>query len=526
MVSTKVKSEMMSPTLCLDPPLITALRDDLVCADWTVTTTDALLSSGASLALASDQLVPASVELATNGSPAALLTRLFVLAEVLTSSECAVAFPTLSPAGATDLGLIQEREQGGFSARVDLRPHAATLPDAEGRPSRDKNWWVASDLSQAQTGLPPRQDYVLGIASASTTLLNLTIRKPVESALDLGCGSGVLALYLAEHVRKVTATDISERACMFTRFNAALNQVDIDVRQGSLFEPVSSDRFDLITSNPPFVITPDSVRAKVSLEYRDGMMERDSLIPLILEEGLTHLTPGGVLQMLANWEVGDDVWQARPEMWVERAAAPIVDRGQGVRAWIVQRDLVGTPTYSAWWMRDAHGDGMVREAWNAELREWLSDFAAARTKQVGLGSINVTLTSKPEVVVVSEFLQDGSAPDGQAASTALSNLQIPDDWEDLAFRRSPDVREVRYYQPGESDPEMIMLAQGRAGGRERQVGSALAAFVGVADGELTAKQVIPAIAVLLGKESEEIRAEIQASLPELLRSGVLRVARP
>ncbi len=511
-----------SPELLLDHALLDALRKDLAQADWYVGTVKSMLSPAANQALDADQLVPASVELEDNSSPASLLTRLFILAEPLTQEECQAVFPTLTPDGAVHLGLVQKKDEGDFVAAVDLRPHAATLRPPEGEAS-ERNWWVASDLAQAQTGAPTPQDYVLGIASASTTLLGLTIRRQVNSALDVGCGSGILALYLATHANRVVATDISERACMFTRFNAALNQLDIDVRQGSLFEPVQGEKFDLITSNPPFVITPQSVRARTNLEYRDGMMERDSLIPLILREGLEHLAPGGILQMLANWEVGAEPWQARPEAWVERASAPLLEEGLSVRAWVVQRDLVDVPTYATWWMRDAHGDGADRDSWNAELREWITDFDMVGTKQVGLGSINVSVTPGAEgLVVVSEYLPEGAAPDGEAALTALTSLVLPKQWETIPLERAEDVREVRYYRPGEPDPELILLTQGRAGGRERQVSSAVAALVGVADGELSAGQVMPAIAALLGKESEEIVAEVRAALPELLRSGTLR----
>ena len=41
-----------------------------------------------------------------------------------------------------------------------------------------------------------------------------------------------------------------------TRLNAALNEVEVDVRDGSFFEPVAGERFDLIATNPPFVISP------------------------------------------------------------------------------------------------------------------------------------------------------------------------------------------------------------------------------------------------------------------------------
>jgi len=82
----------------------------------------------------------------------------------------------------------------------------------------------------------------------------------VGTALDLGCGCGIQALYLATHAGRVVATDLSSRACALTQFNAALNEAVIDVREGSLFEPVEGETFDLIVTNPPFVITPDSVR--------------------------------------------------------------------------------------------------------------------------------------------------------------------------------------------------------------------------------------------------------------------------
>ena len=51
-------------------------------------------------------------------------------------------------------------------------------------------------------------------------------------------------------------TDLSERALAFARFNAALDEADWDVRAGSMLDPVAGERFGLVVSNPPFVITP------------------------------------------------------------------------------------------------------------------------------------------------------------------------------------------------------------------------------------------------------------------------------
>ena len=531
----KVEMEEAMGQLNMEPVLMAALRSDLLAADWTVDVVEGLLSPMALAAMDRDQLVPAALEMRNQTSPAAVLTMVFVLAQPVRAGSFAYAMPTLGVDGAVSLGVIATEGRDGevwCNAVLDLRPHTAAIP--VGGVMQRHQWWVASDLSQAQTGRPPREDYVLGIASASTNLLRLTMRDPVASALDMGCGCGILALYLSIHAQKVVATDISERACDFTRFNAALNKVDIDVRQGSLFDPVVGQSFDLITSNPPFVITPEAVRARTNLEYRDGGMVRDNLIPLIIEQAVAHLTPGGCLQMLANWEVGSDTkwWQRRPTRWVEDATATLVADGVEVDAWVVQRDLVDVAQYAEWWMRDQWGDNVERGVWNAEYAEWIRDFAKAGTGYVGLGFIAVRLRSSEDDVemssggltVVAEYLPEGEPADGNAVKTALNNLRTPRDWKHAIFLRRRDVREARYYVPGQPDPELVRITQGCPGGRDRSVSSVVAALVGVSDGELTPAQVIPAIAALLGREESEVSLELEEAVPELLRSGVLEEA--
>ena len=130
---------------------------------------------------------------------------------------------------------------------------------------------MVSDLTPGLDGGPNRvgADHVLGISSASTSLAQLTIREPVGRALDLGTGCGVQALHLAGHSGAVVATDVNQRALRLTRFNVALNDVrtPVDVRDGSFFEPVAGERFDLIATNPPFVISPATGERLV---YRDS----------------------------------------------------------------------------------------------------------------------------------------------------------------------------------------------------------------------------------------------------------------
>ena len=60
----------------------------------------------------------------------------------------------------------------------------------------------------------------MGVAPSSALLGNLTVRRPVERALDVGTGSGILAVLAARHAERVVATDLSERALAFAAFNA------------------------------------------------------------------------------------------------------------------------------------------------------------------------------------------------------------------------------------------------------------------------------------------------------------------
>src|SRR5699024_12333272 len=101
----------------------------------------------------------------------------------------------------------------------------------------------------------------LGVGGASLTLARITPRTRVGRVLDLGCGGGIQALHAARHAEHVVATDLSERALAVAAFNAALNGIEVELRQGSLLEPVAGARLGPIVPNPPFVITPPRAAA-------------------------------------------------------------------------------------------------------------------------------------------------------------------------------------------------------------------------------------------------------------------------
>ena len=545
------------PVPALDRDLIARLRFDVIASSWTIDTLEALLSADTLAALMRDSRLPALVELAGVADPAATLTRFFILGQPERASALAGALPTLGAQGLETLGLaavIDEAEAASglvmaracakptstsaptlptmrdpdeeapesevehdpwMRALFDLRPHAAALPGG------DHDWWVTSDLGEAQTGRPLADDHVLGIGGATLTLLEMTVRDRVDSALDLGCGCGIQALYLATHADRVVATDLSARACALTQFNAALNETVIDVREGSLFEPVAGETFDLIVSNPPFVITPDSVRGTAGLlEYRDGGMDRDNLIRAVLREAPAYLTPGGTLQMLANWEIPasrnpDTQWSRRVDAWLE---------GLPVDAWVVQRDVLDPARYVDMWIRDSGGQLMARADYDRAFTSWLVDFRRAGTGAIGMGFVALRRLDEAEAasggVRAYDLSLDGHAPRGRDVAWALASLRAPELW-DTVLTRASDVREERHYVPGSPDPELLILHQGGGLGRSVPVSSAVSAVVGASDGELTIGQIASAVAMLTSVEVEDVRAEVEAPLRDLIRWGFL-----
>jgi release factor glutamine methyltransferase len=113
--------------------------------------------------------------------------------------------------------------------------------------------------------------------------------------LDMGTGCGVCAVFAAKHARRVVAVDINAEAVRCAGINARLNhqEAKIDVRQGDLFEPVRSERFDLVLFNPPFLRgTPRDDRDRAW---------RSSDVAERFAAGLgEHLKPGGSALMVLS----------------------------------------------------------------------------------------------------------------------------------------------------------------------------------------------------------------------------------
>ena len=537
--STRSASE---PSSSFPPPVVTpeqaaSLRADLSKSGWGVEAVATLLGEAADAALRREIRLPAlrSVRAAlaagTDSSPVAVLTALFMLGEPVLATVLDAALPRTGAAGAAVIGLVGEPDEAGYvRARVDLRPHEAVDDAGEIR------WWVASDLGELVTGRALDPDHVLGIGGAGLTLAGLTPRTRVRSALDLGCGCGIQTLYLLRHAEHVVATDISERALAFTAFNASLAGVCVtggpdagsgdgagrlEFLRGSLLEPVAGRRFDLITSNPPFVLTPPAVREAglPLMEYRDA---GGPVLPELVAGLREHLEPGAAAVMLGNWEHrGADSWREAVATWIP----------EGLDGWVIEREVQDPVEYATMWLRDG---GLTperdAEGFDAALGAWIDDFEVRGIQGVGFGYLIVHRPLRPRDPwrLLEEVTTSGQGVLGHHVAEVLEARErlagLDDDAvADLRPVLAPDVTEERHLIPGAAEPTVILLRQGGGLGRTIRASTVVAALAGVADGELSVGQIASAVVALTGEDAIGLRAEMVEATRHLITVGFLTI---
>jgi methylase of polypeptide subunit release factors len=487
--------------LDLSPSTVCALRDALTAAGYTVDRVDALLGPSASAALFRNETTPA-VRATGDGSPLATLVRLWQLQVPVPVDAAARALPRLLEP-LCSAGVLQ-RSVGEVRAHVDVRPYADEQHD----------WWVLSDLVPGLDGGDRRvpSDHVLNVSAASTTLAQLTQREAFGSALDLGTGSGVQSLHLSTHCARTVATDVNRRALAMARINTMLNDIEVDLRRGSLFAPVAGERFDLVVTNPPFVISPGTGDRLV---YRDSGMPGDELVRHIAGTVHRHLRPDGWCQLLANWEHrAGEPWQDRLAGWLE---------GTGCDAWVLQREVVDPARYVEMWLEDA---GLHRSPdYGRRYDAWLAWFAEQRVEAVGFGWVNLRRTDRARPLLrIEDWPYEVEQPLGaEVASWGRRTdwLAGHDDLLGARLRVAADLVQETYGLPGEQHPERIVLRRRRGVRRARQVDTVEAGLVGACDGDLTVGQILDALARLLERDAAALRAEYAPRVRELVADGLV-----
>ena len=488
-----------------DPALVSALAADLDAVDFRSEPLRRLWGEEADDALGRGVREPLLRAIDGDSGALATLGRLFVLGMPQPSASVAQALPRLGVDGLVALGLARVAGADAVPAAV-VRPQSFVDADGIGE------WWIASDLDELALGTELPADHVLGVGGASRTLAELVVPVPVSRALDLGTGCGIQALLVSRHAGEVVATDISARALAFAALNARLNGVgNVTFRQGSMFEPVAGEAFDLIVSNPPFVITP-RVEGVTAYEYRDGGLIGDALVEQFVRSVDSHLTPGGVAQLLGNWESGRMPGLERLESWI----APELD------AWVIEREELTPLGYAELWIRD--GGTTPREpAFGRMLEAWLDDFTVRGVTAIGFGYVLLRRAAAREGERLRRFerLSQPLSGTGRALRDGLAAHDLLSDGIPHTLVTASDVTEARHYMPGDDDPSVIELRQGGGFGRTVSVDTALAGFVGACDGELSVSQIVSALADLFEVPLSDLWGELEPRIRGLVLDGFL-----
>ena len=395
----------MTPDLL---PIVTALRACVLRVGYTADAVLGLLGPQAHAALGRGDALPARRVLAagttgTTGTTGQLgtLIALFLLADACPAEAAARALAPLTVPDALRAGLLEAVPDGTtVRAALDLRPVDA------GHGSR----WMISDLDGAQRPRPIAADHVLGVGQSSLSLLRATPTDPVATVLDLGTGCGVQAVMAAERATRVTGTDVNPRALAMARATSALNEIDLELREGAWYEPVRGRRFDRVVANPPFVVG----ATDVAWTYRDSGLDLDGASELVVRGAPAHLNPGGTAVLLASWIHTDaQDWVARVASWLPAT---------GVDAWVVQRDVADPPLYVDTWLTDG-GEDPRSVAGTRRAQAWLEHLAAAGVTGVGFGFVFLRRTDAPSDVLCEDLTHAFDDPLGEEASAYLGRVR-------------------------------------------------------------------------------------------------------
>lgn len=471
-------------------------REDLLAVGFTLDGVADRLGPQAVAAIGRGSTVAASSVLEGADDPQADAIRLWMLQQPVPVARAARwARPALRAAGLV-------------SGEEELRATVSLLPAG----SDQRSGWVCSDQPALDgRSARPRPDFVLGASGASTTLAQLVPRSRVRTALDLGTGCGIQSLHLSAHCDRVVATDLNPRALELARIGLDLSGVDADLRLGSLYEPVAGERFDLIVSNPPYVMSPPGG----NLMYRESPFAGDGLVREVIRSA--PLTPGGVLAVLGNWaHSASGPWEERVADWVP----------PGCDALVLQRERLDPYEYIELWLADAGLAGTA--GYLPAYRRWLDYFGSLGITGVGLGWVFVYRgeRARPDVRI-EEWAHPVAQPVGEAISRHFAALD-PAGWDDASLlsarlRHADDVTQEAIGEPGASDPEHLVLRQSTGLCRAVAVDTALAAITGACDGDLPLGVLVDAVARLLDVDAATLRADLLPRVRSLIADGFLEV---
>jgi SAM-dependent methyltransferase len=472
--------------------IVDRLRAALLSLGYTGDAVRELLGDDAYQGRARD--VPVHLRRLTSGTPLETAIRFFFLGVPVERAalDAALASPTTEEL--EELG-VSDCDGTTAQATVRIVPQADLL--------------LAGNRYPDETAAGGPADYVATVTAPSAILGALTVRSPARTALDIGTGSGVQAIWAAQHCERVVAVDVNPRALNLAAFNARLNEVaNIEFREGSLFEPVAGELFDLVLCNAPYVVSPDQRYA-----FRDGGAYADGFSEHLVREAPKYLEEGGFAHLLVSWIVRGDDWAERPRSWIE---------GSECDAWLLLGASRDPVTYAAIWNEELSSDSA---AFADTLDRWLGYLAEIGADGVIEGAVVLHRRSGAP-----RWLRADRVPATHPAPASDHVLRVFDGNDHLAelagdealLDESPRVaeraraeQELTFGDGGYVVESMtIVLDEGlgfRAG-----VDQNTATLLPLLDGSRTLREAIEAAAASRGVEGGDLDA---------FRAGALEIAR-
>jgi methylase of polypeptide subunit release factors len=417
------------------------------------------------------------------------------------AQEAAAVAPFV-PAPITDLlvesGMLSRQGDNQLVPEVMVAPYEGFL-------------MASHHTSRIDAGDP---ELVLWPNPTTKLLLRFTIRRPSRQTLDIGTGTGLLALAAATHSEKVVATDLNPKAVEFARFNARLNGVEnVECLQGDGFEPVAGRKFDLIFSNPPFFITPGA-----NFLFCDNPMELDQMCRQFVQQAPAHLEPGGYFQMLCEWvQVGGQDWHERLGEWFQ---------GTGCDGWVLKGSTVEPSEYAQRRIRE------VSNSTEHDARlydEYMAYYRQRKVEAIHKGLITVRLRPGENWVLMEDINDAPKDPFGDAvehrfaARDFLAAHVADDQLLGVKPRLSPHARLEQIFEPSEEGWKRTPLNLKLIRGFPSSVGvqALVAEFLGALNGSRTLGEVIDALAAKVDTAPERVRKECLDVSRKLIEFGFL-----
>jgi len=230
---------------------------------------------------------------------------------------------------------LSENELSRLEGYVQRLIHGEPLPYITGTQA-----FYGLDFIVNADVLIPRPETELLVEEAVSWLHDHSDRHKV---LDMGTGSGIIAISLADQVPgiKVTAADVSPAALEVARVNADRMKVTdrVQIVQSNLFEHIPLS-FDLIAANLPYIPTKTLSQLPVSrfepLLALDGGPDGLGVIRKFLNEAQEHLQPSGIILMEIESDQGEVVVELARNRWAEESIRLLADYAGLPRVVIIQ----------------------------------------------------------------------------------------------------------------------------------------------------------------------------------------------